>query len=686
MPTDDRAIAISATFTAEAIEAALAFWAAELALPHQIRFAGYNQLFQELLAPASLFARNRGFNVALIRLDDWLAAGVDESARRFIDAVKQTTAATPLILALCPPAPGHEAACAPAARFIREALAPDRDDIPAVYLADPEPVANPHDPYAGELGHLPYTPLFFVSLATAIARKIHALSHPPYKAIALDCDDTLWRGICGEDGPQGVALDPPRRALQEFMAARRHDGMLLAMCSKNNEEDVLETFRAHPEMPLRLEDFAARRINWQSKGANLASLADELELGLDSFILVDDNPKECTEAQTEAPTILALPLPPQAEEIPEFLRHVWAFDRARVTQEDRRRHEQYAQRAQRATAAQSASSIEEFLESLQLDVRIEPMTPSQIPRVAQLTTRTNQMNMSSVRRTEGEIAQIRALDAECLTVHVSDRFGDYGLTGVVIFECASDTLTVDTFLLSCRALGRGVEHRMLAHLGEIAQQRGLARVEIPFVPSPRNRPAALFLESIGGGSLSAQQAAAVRYQPGQGTHHLPQEDARKRQAGRPVLHEYPAPASRPNYVKIATELRTPESVLARIHCEPRRVPTSHPPHTPLERDLAELWAALLNVSAVGLYDNFFDLGGHSLLAVQLLSRVRQIHEVDLSLELVYSGDFTVYALAQAIEMKEAIKQVEPEFESLLREIEDLSDEEAAALLMEERDE
>ncbi len=506
MPSDDRAIAISATFTAEAIEAALAFWAGELALPHEIRFAAYNQLFQELLTPSSLFARNRGFNVALVRLDDWLAAGVDESARRFIEAVRSSTASAPLILALCPSAPGHEAACLPAARLIRDAVAA----IPAVYLAEPEPVANPHDPYAGELGHLPYTPLFFVSLATAVARKIHALSHPPYKVIALDCDDTLWRGICGEDGPQGVVLDPPRRALQEFMAARRREGMLLALCSKNNEEDVIETFHAHPEMPLRLEDFTARRINWESKGSNLASLAAELDLALDSFILVDDNPKECTEAQAEAPAILALPLPPQAEEIPGFLSHVWAFDRARVTDEDLRRHEQYAQRARRNQAAQSASSLEDFLESLQLEVRIEPMTPPQIPRVAQLTARTNQMNCSPVRRGE---AEIRALAgdgeerraAECLTVHVSDRFGDYGLTGVVIFRCAGDTLTCDTFLLSCRALGRGVEHRMVARLGEIARDRGLRRIDIPFVRSPRNRPAELFLESIGGGSLSASR-------------------------------------------------------------------------------------------------------------------------------------------------------------------------------------
>src|SRR5262249_43199178 len=150
-----------------------------------------------------------------------------------------------------------------------------------------------------------------------------------------------------------VVLDPPRRALQEFMAARRAEGMLLALCSKNNEEDVIETFRVHPEFPLSYDDFAARRINWDSKGANLPALAAELNLGLESFIFVDDNPKECLEAQNAAPAVLALPLPARAEEIPDFLAHVWAFDRPRVTAEDLRRGEQYEQNAARAGAAKS---------------------------------------------------------------------------------------------------------------------------------------------------------------------------------------------------------------------------------------------------------------------------------------------------------------------------------------------
>jgi FkbH-like protein len=430
--------------------------------------------------------------------------------------------------------------------------------------------------------------------------------------------------------------------------------MLLTLCSKNNEEDVLETFRAHPEFPLHYEDFAARRINWDSKGANLPTLAAELNLGLESFIFVDDNPKECLEAQNGAPAILALPLPARADEIPDFLAHVWAFDRSRVTAEDLRRAEQYAQNAARAEAVQSAGSINEFLASLELEVRIEPMTPGQIPRVAQLTERTNQMNASCIRRSEAEVA---SLDAECLTVHVRDRFGDYGLVGVMIFRGEGGVLVADTFLLSCRALGRRVEHRMKEHLEKLAQARGISRVEIPFVRTARNRPAELFLFG------QAPVQPGLEHEP-----HAQQVKA----------------TPHPDYIRIATDLRTPECVLARLHATPRAADIGAAPRTALEASLCELWAALLNVSAVGVHDNFFDLGGHSLLAVQLLSRVRQIHVADLSLEIVYSGNFTVAELAKAVERQE-MAQSNSEYEDLLRELASLSDEEARALLAAEQD-
>jgi FkbH-like protein len=665
MPYDDRAIAISATFTAEALRPALEFWIRELALDYDVRFAGYNQVFQELLDPGGLFASNRqGVNVVLVRVDDWPEGGANE----FVSALKEYRGEAPLIIVECP---GADASL-PLERPVN--LHHWISDVTAMY-----PVREIHDSHADELGHVPYTEEYFAALATAIARKVHALRTPPFKAVALDCDETLWNGICGEDGPHGVVLDGPRRALQEFMAEKRCEGMLLALCSKNNEEDVVETFRAHPEMPLRISDFAASRVNWDSKGANLVSLAEELDLGLDSFIFVDDNPKEVDEARAGAPEVLSLALPSHAGETPEFLRHVWAFDRARVTEEDRKRPELYAQRAERNRAERSAASLEEFLASLQLEVKIARMDASQVDRVAQLTQRTNQMNTTCLRRTAGEIAKVAG---EVLTVTVTDRFGSYGLTGVMIFREERDALLADTFLLSCRALGRGVEHRMVARLGEIAQERGLQAVEIAFVRSQRNRPALLFLESLGAGHVdgvfrfTASQAASVEYRPGTASAERPKSEGRD-----------PVTIKRPDYARIATELRTPAAVLERIRATSRRTGparTIDPPRTALERDLAQLWSELLNVASVGVHDNFFELGGHSLLAVQLLSRVRQIYGVELSLEVVYSGEFTVAELAKAIELKE-IEQAGGDYRELLQELEGLSDEEVRALLAEEQD-
>jgi FkbH-like protein len=306
------------------------------------------------------------------------------------------------------------------------------------------PVEDYYDRAGDELGHIPYTPEFFAGLATAIIRRIHGLRMAPFKVLVLDCDNTLWRGICGEDGPEGVEIDPGRRALQQFALAQRESGMLLAICSKNNEEDVLETFRVHPEMLLRLEDFTANRITWEPKAGNLRALAAELEFGHDSFICVDDDPKECAEIEANCPGVLTLTLPPE-DEIEHYLHHVWAFDRAKITREDRERAAQYAQRNERRRFEQQAPSLEDFLAGLQLEVRIAPLEPQQLARAAQLIQRTNQMNCTVVRRTEAELqGLLRSGVAECLVVDASDRFGAYGMVAPICGTCGAASQPAST--------------------------------------------------------------------------------------------------------------------------------------------------------------------------------------------------------------------------------------------------
>jgi len=229
-----------------------------------------------------------------------------------------------------------------------------------------------------------------------------------------------------------------------------------------------------------------------------------------------------------------------------------------------------------------------------------------------------------------------------------------------------------------------VEHRMVARLGELALERKLPSVEIPFVAAQRNRPALLFLESLGAVAsdgvfrLPAADAAAAHYHPGAAP-----------PAGQ--LHPEPArivpPPARPDYARIANDLRTPEQISSAIRAATRRRAPQRAidaPRTALERDLVALWVELLNVEAVGIHENFFELGGHSLLAVQLLSRVRQIYGVELSLEVVYSGEFMVAELAKAIELKE-IEQAGGDYHELIQELEGLSDAEVRALLAEEQD-
>lgn len=514
-------IAITATFTAEPLEESLAFWMEELGIQSEIKFAPYNQVFQQLLDPSSLLSENqKGINVILLRLEDWQRYEVDASedsgsyeqvennVRDIVLAFKSAAerSAIPHLLCLCP-ASTIATADQKRAAFLKkmeEVITFSLKEATGVYLLTASeifstyPVEEYYDPYGDEQSHIPYTPAFYAAIGTMIARKINALNNSPYKVIVLDCDQTLWEGVCGEDGPFGIRIDPPRKVLQEFMIAQHDAGMLICLCSKNNEEDVLQVFERRSDMCLKREHIISCRHNWKPKSENIRSLADELKLGLDSFIFIDDNPLECAEVEANCPEVLTLQLPQDVNSIQVFLKHIWAFDHLKSTKEDRRRTEFYRQDKNRELARSKSLTFEEFLTSLGLEVRISEMVPGNLARVSELTRRTNQFNLTTIRRSESEIERL-CLSArfECLCVEVRDRFGDYGLVGVMIFEVGSDAMEVDTFLLSCRVLGRGVEHRMLSRLGEIAKERGLSWINLKYIPTDKNRLALDVFENIG---------------------------------------------------------------------------------------------------------------------------------------------------------------------------------------------
>ncbi len=670
--------AISATFSAEPLQAAISFWGRQLGVDFETRFSPYNQLVQTLLDPAGEFARNsQGMNVLLVRLQD--LGSVETHVCQLLDALRKTSAdhIAPILVCLCPGSAEfmEDAERAVFSRKMASLIESSLAETPGVqFLHFDEiqaryPVANWESTTGDRLGKIPYTEEYFCALATALVRYAHSLFMAPYKVIVLDCDDTLWNGICGEDGPGGVTIDTPRLALQEFMLQQREAGMLLCMASKNNEQDVLDVFAQHPEMPLQLRHFTAWRIQWESKADSLAALAGELELGLDSFIFVDDNPKECAEASERLPELLALALPVDGKDIPHFLDHVWAFDHAVITEEDRNRNAYYAQTQEFGREIRKTMDMAEFIAGLQLQVTFAPLQAETLARAAQLTQRTNQFNFTTIRRTE---AELRSLSQECFTLGVSDRFGDYGITGLLIFSKQGADLLVDTLLLSCRVLGRGVEHRAMAWLGESATVRGAEFVELPYVPTKRNLPAGQFLQSLGAGSrFSAAALRGMEWRPAEAAVVVPTAGAAAK--GNRFLE----------FARIALTLSSPAQIQAAVARERRGEATPQTGMTETEQALSSIWAEILERPDVGVADNFFDVGGHSLLAVLLLLRIKEAFGVELPIDDVYSGSLTLGELATRIEMVQ-MGAVDPaEYERLLQEIEGLSEEEVQALLANE---
>ncbi|MCK6550477.1 HAD-IIIC family phosphatase [Myxococcota bacterium] len=711
-------IAITATFTAEPIEDVLAFWLSELAIDAGITFAPYGQTFQALLDPSSrLGASNNGVNVVLVRLEDLVgnAEGAFEPAVRaraaeLVNAVRASAERTrvPHIVVSCAPSPERLRDHAAFFEELDASFAADLEagrtlGVHAVTNAERErlyPVREPCDPRAEELGRVPYTPAYFAALGTIVARRIHAIRTPPRKVVAVDCDQTLWSGVAGEDGPHGIEIDAARRAFQQALVAEHDAGKLLVLSSKNNAADVHEVFATRTDLVLRREHLVAERLDWRPKSEHLWELAKELNLGLDSFVLFDDNPRECAEVEAAHPEVLALQVPSDPQRVARFVDHVWLLDQLRITAEDRVRSRLYRENAARERLRAATPTLSEFLATLELQVAINPIDASSRARAAQLTQRTNQFNASTRRRTEAELdAALASRAVEGWTVAVSDRFGDYGIVGLVLFAPAGEHLAVDTFLLSCRALGKGVEHHMLRALGARAMRDGIATVAIPFVASGRNQPALDFLERLdeahrvpsAAGSvfeLSASAAARVTYDPSrEETRDLVVDASDADKSGARSDAKGALTASARVYTRIATELSTAEEILGavemfRVRPRPELASRYVAPKDAVEEVLAGVFATVLALGRVGREDSFFELGGSSLTAIRLISQVRSELGLELSIDRFF-GAPTVARLASVVRELAVAPGAEGSLARELVELEGLSEEEAAAWLVAE---
>ncbi|MFX1483611.1 MAG: HAD-IIIC family phosphatase [Promethearchaeota archaeon] len=345
-------------------------------------------------------------------------------------------------------------------------------------------------------GSVPFSEEFSPVLAETYLRYIRAFKGRTKKCIVLDLDNTLWGGIIGEDGIEGIKLGNVSPGIeyvdfQKGLLSLYNRGIILAVCSKNNYDDVIKVFNEHPFQILKEEHFAAMRINWQDKATNISELAEEIGIGLDSMVFFDDSPVERAQVSQAHPKVLVVELPKNPRLYRATLENLHVFDVLSLTKEDMTRGEMYVGKRKRAELETSSESIEDFLRTLELECRIRPVIDFDEPRVVQLLGKTNQFNLTTRRYSDAEVRKYRdSNDSVVYSMAVTDRFGDEGVVGVAIVKKKDEDWWIDSFLMSCRVIGRSVETALLAKIVRDARADGALRIIGEYIPTKKNLPAA----------------------------------------------------------------------------------------------------------------------------------------------------------------------------------------------------
>jgi FkbH-like protein len=323
------------------------------------------------------------------------------------------------------------------------------------------------------------------------------------KCLVLDLDNTLWGGVIGDDGADRIVIGRETAAaeaytaFQEYCRALKHRGVLLAVSSKNTEKIAQEGF-SHPDSILSLKDFACFKANWEPKHENIRKIAEELNIGLDSLVFVDDNPAERALVAGQLPMVM---VPEVGEDVADYAQIVdrsLYFEPLSLSEEDLRRGDFYASKNAAADAQTAFSSYQEYLEFLQMTAEIDSFTPMYLDRITQLTNKSNQFNLTTRRYSISEISDIAA-DPAYVTLYVklSDRFGDHGLISVIIGKRNGSALQIDLWLMSCRVLKRRVEETVLDELAARAQRLGLTEIRGTYLRTPKNDMVSGHYESLG---------------------------------------------------------------------------------------------------------------------------------------------------------------------------------------------
>ncbi len=542
-------------------------------LPTCIYEADFNQYGQEILSPDSRVYRFRPdvtilaveaaellgevLNCPLSLSDEDRLSRTDQACRQLIGLVETLAAqsgATVLVHNLAVPLPlplgsldnrVSAGATELVGRFNRQ-LTERFASSKQVFVIEYESVLGwvgrrqAQDPKLQHLAQMAIGPEAVPDLCNAYLPYLLRLSGRGRKCIAVDLDNTLWGGIVGEDGLAGIQLGPtaPGSCFLEFQQALLncyHRGIILAVNSRNNREDVVEVFEKHPHMLLKQEHFAAMVINWSDKAANLRQIAQQLNIGLDAIVFIDDDPMNRDWVGSSLPEVLTVEMPADPSQYARTLLGLPDVQTIALTAEDRKRGRMYYQERQRTQLHEQTQSLDDFLAQLQMEVLITDADQMAIPRISQLTQRTNQFNMTTKRYSESQVADMAAAgDHMVLYLSLKDRLGDSGIVGVAIVRKDPETWEIDTLLMSCRILGRQAENALMAELTRRAADGGAKQLVAQFIPTKKNVVARDYYQKMGLKKVSEEANGRTIWAYNLSEGPMPWPDGVKRLTGEPA--------------------------------------------------------------------------------------------------------------------------------------------------------
>ena len=366
------------------------------------------------------------------------------------------------------------------------------------WFAQTDQICNPKLWYAGKIL---FSPAVFQLAAQDINAGLLAAEGKSRRLVVIDLDNTMWGGILGDVGVEGLNLGGHNYQGEAFvdfqkgLKALKNRGILLALASKNYEDNALNAIENHAEMVLRKEDFVTWQINWEDKAKNIVKIAQAVNLGLSSVVFLDDNPAERGRVKEALPEVFVPDWPEEPCDYLSALLSLTCFDSSGISEEDTRRSQMFAEQQQRSNAQKNVSSDEEWLASIGMEVFIEEVSKENMSRTLQLLNKTNQFNLKTRRLSEPQFVDwLNEPNHQLWTVRVKDKFGDSGLTGIFSISFHNELAQVEDFILSCRVMGRNIEDVMLAMVFDFALERGCSALHVKYVQSERNKPILEFLQ------------------------------------------------------------------------------------------------------------------------------------------------------------------------------------------------